>query len=114
MANKRTLKKHIQRVCGEAAVLVLTELPAEVAHKIVIKLATLQSSALAKVSFSYDRTHKDFGNAQEYNKARRSYSHAAYCKLLKEFNDNLQTIVSEINSTLTAQQREANKSKAKG
>lgn len=100
MANKRALKKRIHQICGEAAVEVLVSLPAELAHKIVIELARLQSESLANISFSFDRSHRDFANEQEYNKARHTYTAAAFKSLNNEFNTRLQGIVKEINTSL--------------
>lgn len=112
MSNKKSLKKHIHRVCGQAAVEVLQDLPVEIAHKAVVQLAVLQSGALAKVSFSFDHSRRDFANKHAYNKARTLYVKAAYDKLKSDFNKDLQKIVSEINSNLSDNDRQANKEKA--
>ena len=109
MANKRYLKKRIQQLCGEAAVEVLINLPQNVSHDIVFKLAQLQSTTISNISFSFDRSHRDFANGREYNKARHTYNKEAFKRLTSDFKEGLSTIVKEINSTLTAEQRAANK-----
>ena len=98
--NKRTLKKHIQQVCGNAAVEVLINLPAEVARKIVFQLAELQTRSLANISFSFDHSRRDFPTTKDYNRARTAYNRAAFSKLRKDFDEALQSIVKEINSSL--------------
>lgn len=100
MANKRNLKKRIHRVCGEAAIDVLFNLPYEIANKMVLELAELQSQSLANATFSFDRSHKDFADKREYNKARTQYNKTAFRKLNSDFKNNLQAIVDEINKSL--------------
>ena len=112
MANKRILKKQIQQVCGDAAVDVLINLPHEVAETIVLKIAKLQSQSLANVSFCFDHSVRDFANAKAYNIAKSQYNRKAYKKLKDDFNAGLKEIVAEINTTLTAEQREANRQAA--
>lgn len=100
MANKRNLKKHIQQVCGQAAVEVLIGLPSEISHDIVLRLAELQTSAIANVTFAFDHVRKDFPDSHQYNKAKQKYNKTAYTKLKNDFNVGLKTIVSEINAAL--------------
>lgn len=109
MANKRQLKKRIQQICGEAAVEVLISLPADVARKSVLKLATLQSKSLSNISFDFDRARRDYDSGREYNKAKRLYTKAAFKRLSEDFNKELSEIVKEINATLTTEERNANK-----
>ena len=112
MANKRLLKKQIQKLCGQAAVEVLVNLPKDRAQKIVIKLALLQSHALSNVSFAFDRAQHDFDNAHLYHKARRAYTRQAFTRLRKEFQAGLEAVVKEINEGLTDEERQANKAAA--
>lgn len=100
MANKRTLKKHIQRVCGQAAVEVLIGLPSDISHNIVIRLAELQTSAIANATFAFEHVCRDYANRHLYNKAKHQYNKAAYAKLNGDFDAGLKEIVGEINSAL--------------
>lgn len=108
MANKRTLKKRIQQLCGAAAVQVMMNFSPAVSQKIVVKLAKLQSVTIANISFGFDHVRKDFANANEYNKAKHEYMRAAYKQLKYEFNRQLTTIVDEINSSVKAQKESHN------
>lgn len=112
MANKRQLKKQIYRICGQAAVEVLVNLPKDRAQPIVINLALLQSHTISNITFAFDRVQHDFANGREYHKARRAYMHKAYKKLRDEFKIGLQGIVKEINDGLTDDERKANKADA--
>lgn len=104
MANKRTLKKHIQRVCGSAAVEVLMGLPSEISHDIVIRLAQLQTTALANATFAFEHVCRDYADRKLYNKAKHQYNKAAYAKLKADFDAGLKEIVSEINTALKSNQ----------
>ena len=100
MANKRDLKKRIRQICGEAAVEVLVNLPEDIANDIVLEIAALQSKSLSAVSFSFDRTPRDFDDCRMYKKERRHYNKLAYKKLSADFNHSLTQIVKEINTRL--------------
>ena len=108
MANKRTLKKHIQQVCGQAAVEVLVNLPSDIAHNIVLELARLQSHSLANISFGFDHVRRDYSTIKEYNHAKSEYNRSAFNKLKTDFNENLAKIVKEINSSISEDERKAN------
>lgn len=115
MANKRILKKQVRHVCGDVAaecILASEFLPGVDSQKmreIIVELATLQDNILNNASFSFDKTPAQFESAKEYNKARRNYYAKAFASLKKEFNTKIEAIVKEMNSTLTAEQREENK-----
>ena len=111
MTNKRTLKKHIKQICGAAAVQVVSELPIELARKIVIDLARLQSATVNRVTFSFDRVKKDFENQRDYHSAHRNYTKQAYNTLIKDFNESLKGIVNEINMSLSQSDKNSNKAK---
>ncbi len=98
MANKRTLKKRIHQVCGEAAVDVLIALPSDKSHPIVFKIAELQTRTLSNITFSFDHAGADFANRAEYNKARAAYNRKAFAKLNADFRDGLRAIVAELNA----------------
>lgn len=106
MANKRTLKKDIQKVCGKAAVEVLIGLPPEVSNKIVLQLAELQTKALARVTFGFDHSRRDFDSPKTFRIAKSRYNKIAYRKLKADFNEALKNIVSEINASLTNRKKQ--------
>lgn len=97
MSNKRSIKKNIHRICGEAAIDVLMNLPSDKAREIVIKIAELQTTSLANMSFDFDRSRRDFPNGRMYNQARRHYNRQAIKKLNTEFNNALKRIVEQLN-----------------
>ena len=109
MANKRTLKKRIRQLCGEAAIDVLLNLPLADAKKYVVELARLQSRQLSNVTFNFDHVCRDFSNRKEYKRAKHVYNKKAYLQLKHDFNNGLLRIVNDINKSLTQEQREANK-----
>lgn len=100
MSNKRQLKKYIQQVCGQAALDVMLTLNEKAAGPAIRRLAALQSTTLANVTFGFDHVKGDFENGHLYNKARHAYTKAAYGKLLADFNDGLVQIVKELNSSV--------------
>lgn len=118
MANKRSLKKQIRYICGSIAgeCLIAREMiegiDTEKMNNIVLHLATLQSSAIQNVSFSFDKTPRDFDSLRSYHKAARTYHAQAYAKLRDEFNNNIQLIIKDMNSLLPQAQREENKKNA--
>lgn len=113
MSSKRDLKKHIRYACGDTAAEILTayeidNLDSKTVGDIIGKIARLQTSSLANVSFSFDKTTRDFDSKKEYNKARRAYSKEAYTKLQNQFMTGLEEIVKDMNATLTDEIKAAN------
>ncbi|MDE6396878.1 MAG: hypothetical protein K2K84_06380 [Muribaculaceae bacterium] len=113
MSSKRDLKKRIRYACGDTAAEILTayeidNLNPEKVGEIVGKIAKLQTSSLANVSFSFDKTTRDFENKKAYNKARREYSKEAYNNLLSQFMSGLTEIVKDMNAVLTDDIKAAN------
>jgi len=100
MANKRTIKKRIYAVCGEAAVDILIAIPHETACPIVIKIAELQEKTVSNVSFSFDHKPSDYANRREYNTARARYNRLAFRQLKNDFNRGLKEIISELNAQI--------------
>lgn len=103
MANKRVLKKNIASVCGDVAGVCLfsdeiQNVEGEKIAQMIIDLAELQDSTIAKVSVSYDKTSGDFENRKEYRKAKNAYYKLAYNTLIAQFNEQLQAIVKEMNA----------------
>lgn len=117
MANKRDLKKVIRAVCGDIAgecILARHFIPGidhEKMNEFIVDAARLQGATLDKVSFSFDKTEKNFDNARDYRKARRSYYKKGYGKLRSEFDAAVVEIIGRMNSTLTPEQKEINKTK---
>ncbi len=113
MTNKRQLKKHIRYVCSELAVTLLIAnagvrgFDTEKTADIVGKIAVLQESSIAHVSICYDKIAADFENRKAYNAARAKYFATAYAKLLKEFGDQVQEIVKEMNAAMPQEARDA-------
>lgn len=116
--NKRQLKKQIHGLCGRLAcdcVIATMDMPCDVKDKtadLVVRVAHAQTAALSKVSVSFDKTPRDFANRHEYNVERRKYFKKALGALSSELNNEVISIVNEINEMLTPEQKEANKAKA--
>lgn len=100
MANKRTIKKRIYAVCGEAAVDILIAIPLETARPIVVRIAELQEKTISKVSFSFEHKPSDFANRREYDTARARYNRIAFTQLKNDFNKGLKDIVTELNAEI--------------
>ncbi len=118
MANKRDIKKQIRFVCGEVAFNCMlaeecfNDVDSQKMYEIIMKVAALQHHSTENLSFSFEKTPRDFDNRAEYNKAAREYYKAAYKSFVEEFNKKLQDIVKEMNALLSPAQREINKQAA--
>jgi DNA relaxase NicK len=118
MANKRTLKKQIHYACGDLAaenIMARHLLPGvnnDAVNLIINDIAELQVNSLARVSFFFDKTKKNFDNEHEYRKARKNYFKKAYNKLAEDFNNNVAEIVKAMNASLSKEAKEANKEAA--
>lgn len=116
MASKRDLKKYIKYTCADIAGECIFALDffdgidCEKMENIIVKAAYLQTEMIDKVSVSFDKTLKTFnGNTYEYNKARKAYFKKCYQSLRKELATSVNTLVEEMNSALSKEQKEANK-----
>lgn len=115
MANKRQLKKQIKYICGDIAcecIMARNFIPSinlEKMNEIIYNVASLQTSSLKRVTFSYDKVVADFGTKHEYNVARSKYFAEAYKKLISDFNTEVNKLVKAMNEALPAAQKEANK-----
>ena len=113
MANKRTLKKNISRICGALAgdaILAgyFDNVDRSRIEDIVRRVAALQEVSRAKVSFWYDKAPRDFeGDLRAYHKARRAYFRAGFEKLRSEFNHEAISILKELNEAVPADVRQA-------
>lgn len=115
MANKRDLKKVINNVCADIATECLIAakyvkgVEPEKMDEIVGKLADLQAGALSSISFAFDKVPSEFENMREYNKAKSAYFRKAYNSLREKFSARIHEIVKEMNATLPAEVKDANK-----
>lgn len=103
MKSKRDLKKQIKYICGDLVgeCMLIGEVVAEDKQdevaQLIVDIAVLQESTLDKVSFSFDKSQRDFPTRHDYLKARSQYYHAAFSKLHDEFNSTLREVVHRMN-----------------
>lgn len=115
MASKRELKKKVRYMCGDMAaecIIAKAVVPGidELAMRdIVIEIAKLQGAILSKATFSFDKVAKDYDNKADYNKARHEYMAKAYRSLAIEFNQQVASIVKQMNAALPQAQKDLNK-----
>ncbi len=106
MANKRNLKKQIRFICGDIAgeCIMAKHLIPNVdkakLDEIILKVAELQSTALARTNVSFDKTPGEFANGAAYRKAHRTYFAKAFKSLTDGFSAQVEEIVKEMNSAL--------------
>lgn len=109
--NKRNLKKTIKYLCGDlAAEVILASYIAENVDKtevsnIISDIASLQTDAVSKVTFSYEKTQKDFPTVKEYRKAHRTYCATAYRTLCTDINTKVGEILKKMNALFPAEVR---------
>lgn len=115
MASKKDLKKKVRYMCGDMAaecIIAKTVVPGvdeATMKEIVIKIAKLQSATLRKISFAFDKVAKDYENNAQYKRARHEYMTKAYRSLSIEFNQQVASIVKEMNAALPQAQKDLNK-----
>lgn len=103
MQSKRTLKKQIRYICGDLVgeCLIISEIcPAdkvEEVSRLIVDLAVLQESTIAKTNFSFDKSPRDFASEHEYRLAKSKYVRAAFSTLHKQFNASLSDAVHRMN-----------------
>ena len=78
-------------------------------NEVVFEIASLQTTSIMRVSFSFDKVVADYESKKAYNIAKSKYFAEAYKKLISDFNQGVQSIVSKMNHALPAEQKEANK-----
>lgn len=106
MANKRNLKKQIRYICGDIAgecLLAKTLIPGvnkEAMTDVIVKAAELQNTALCRTNISFDKSPKDFASKAEYRAARVHYFNQAFKKLSENFNNQVLSIVKEMNAAM--------------
>ncbi len=108
MANKRSLRKYIECVCGEIAAEciiasnVIEGIDRKAMEQQVVKVALMQESALRRVGVTFDRRPCDFENGRAYRRARNAYYRAAYRSLLDTLHSDVEATVAEMNKALPA------------
>lgn len=108
MANKRTLRKYIECVCGEIAAEciiasnLIKDIDRQAMENLVVSVAMLQESTLRRVSVAFDHTPGTFPDGRAYRKARNAYYRAAYKSMLDAFRKEVVGIVKEMNKALPA------------
>ena len=113
MANKRIIKKNISCICGALAGDALLasyfdNVDRARIEDIVRRVAALQETSLARVSFWFDKSPRDFsGDMRAYHKARKAYFRAGFEKLRNEFNQEVISILKELNEAVPEDVREA-------
>lgn len=106
MATKRQLKKSVRNTCGALAaeiILARAAFPSidrKKVHDIIVEIASLQSTTLAKTSIAFDKAPRDYDNKAEYKKARRTYFDKAYTALLDSFDNAVAEIIKMMNAAL--------------
>lgn len=106
MANKRSLKKQIRYICGDIAgesLLAKVLIPGvnkDAMTDVIVKTAELQTTALCRTNVSFDKTPKDFDNKGQYRAARRKYYRQAFNKLSESFNNQILSVVKEMNAAV--------------
>lgn len=118
MANKRDLKKFVSHNCGMVAgecVLAMEYIDGVDLEKMgqaLLGVADLQLASLKLISFSYDKSPRDFDTPHAYHKARRDYYKKAYSTFVHDFMTHLQEIVAKMNEAMPEQARKEMKNKA--
>lgn len=106
MANKRSLKKQIRYICGDIAgesLLAKTLIPGvdkDAMTDVIVKTAELQTAALCRTNIAFDKAPKDFENKAQYRVARSRYYRQAFNKLSESFNNQILTIVKDMNAAM--------------
>lgn len=114
MANKRELKKYVNRASNELAFAsFLTGCSIDGTdfkriNDLIIEVNTLKIRTLYNVTFAFDKMPKDFDDKKAYRAARRRYFATAYKKLHAEFAEHYQKLVDELNA-ITAEATKSEK-----
>ncbi len=107
LTNKRQIKKYINRVCEDVAQEVLPTavcakaITNEEAENILTDLSVIQTKALSRLNISFDKAPDSFDKVQAYKSAKGSYYRQAYNKLIDEFNNEVQKLISPINKAVS-------------
>jgi len=106
MANKRQIKKAIQRACDDIAGECIFAESAFGENKldewdsIIVDVNLLQQEAINRVSNRFDKKVKDFANRKEYNKARRAFFKQCEKELGEYFRAEVNNIAKRMNELM--------------
>lgn len=106
MANKRDLKKQVKYLCGDMAsecILAIELAPNIDKEKIedaIRQIARLQFATVGHITFSFDKSPRDFTSKKEYRHERNRYFRKAYSSIINEFNTKVDEILKMMNSAL--------------
>lgn len=106
MANKRNLKKSIKYICGDLAsecvfaIELIPNIDKAKLEEVINEVAKLQFSTIEHLTFSFDKSPKDFSDAKAYKKAKAEYFKKAFGSIEKEFSEKVEAIVKSMNSAL--------------
>ena len=106
MANKRDIKKAIQRACGDIAGECIFAEPAfgegkiEQWDSVIIDTALLQQEAVNRVNNRFGKKVKEFANRKEYNKARRAFFKQCEKELSEYFRAEVENIAKRMNELM--------------
>lgn len=111
MANKRNLKKQVKYLCGDMAsecilaIELAPNLDKEKMEDAIGQIAKLQFSTIGHITFSFDKSPRDFTSRKEYRHARKEYFKKAYSSIIKEFNAKVDEILKTMNSAIPTPQK---------
>ena len=106
MANKRDIKKAIQRACGDIAgecifaESAFGEGKIEQWDSVIIDTALLQQEAVNRVNNRFGKKVKEFANRKEYNKARRAFFKRCEKELSEYFRAEVENIAKRMNELM--------------
>ncbi len=106
MANKRDIKKAIQRACGDIAgecifaESAFGEGKIEQWDSVIIDTALLQQEAVNRVNNRFGKKVKEFANRKEYNKARRAFFKQCEKELSEYFRAEVENIAKRMNELM--------------
>ncbi len=107
LTNKRQIKKYINRVCEDVAQEVLPTavcakaITDEEAENILTNLSYIQAKALSRLNISFDKASDSFEKVQAYKTAKSAYFRQAYSKLIDDFNNEVQKLISPVNKAVS-------------
>lgn len=107
LTNKRQIKQFINRVCDEVAQEILPTavcakaITNEEAENILTELSRIQTKALSRLNISFDKAPDAFEKIQAYKSSKTAYYRQAYNKLIDEFKNEVQNLISPVNKAIS-------------
>ncbi len=108
LTNKRQIKKYINRVCDDVAQEVLPTavhvkaISEEEADNILTDISVLQVKSLSRLNIAFDKSVEAFDNIKAFNSAKSAYYRQAYNKLIEDFNNEIQKLISPVNKAISS------------